>query len=635
MNPESHTRLNMWINAFPRVAGATAIATGLIVIVGWKFDVPVLKSLHPDLVSMKANTALAFVLAGMSLLLHSESGAGKQRMTSWFLASLVGLIGLLNVAQYAFTWDAGIDQLLFCESQGTFGTFSPGRMALNTATNFCLLGLALLMLNRRTRWGEALAQIPALVVGLFGLLGLLAYIYGLSEFSGYAVYARMALHTAASFIVLSVGVLCLQPDVGIVAVVRGEGLAGYMARRLIVAAVGIPLVLGWLVAEGEMRGWYGNQFGEVIAATAYIAIFVFLVWTVGRSLDKRDAERKSLEQTLLQSEKEFRGLFDDAPVGYHELDHEGHITRINQTELKSLGYQAGEMLGHFVWEFLDHQEASRQSVLAKLAGTKSPAKGVERLYRRKDLTTITVLSEDKLLRDAEGLITGIRTTLQDVTELKRAQKLLHESEERHRTLVQNLAEGVGLVDEEERFNLANPAAETIFGVPAGSLIGRSLQEFMDPDEFQKMRGQTTKRRHGETASYEIQINRPDHEKRYLLVTVSPFVDNEGSFVGASGIFRDLTDARSPRRRTGWRRKRSAKVKNDSGKLLKVRKGGSGKRMLMVCTRIQALLFKRSLAITQERSLAGSTSMICSHQMFEMSCDKQPLRRLPEKRSLEA
>ena len=60
--------------------------------------------------------------------------------------------------------------------------------------------------------------------------------------------------------VLSVGVLCLQPDVGIVAIMRGEGAAGHMARRLIVAAIGVPLVLGWVVSQGEMQGWYGRGF---------------------------------------------------------------------------------------------------------------------------------------------------------------------------------------------------------------------------------------------------------------------------------------------------------------------------------------------------------------------------------------
>ncbi len=85
------------------------------------------------------------------------------------------------------------------------------------------------------------------------------------------------------------------------------------------------------------------------------------------------------------------------------------------------------------------------------------------------------------------------------------------------------------------------AAETIFGVPAGELVGRSIQEFVDPAEFEKVRSQTVGRLKGETASYEMQIIRPDGKNRYLLVTVSPFIGNDGTFIGSIGVFRDLTE----------------------------------------------------------------------------------------------
>ncbi len=105
-------RVTMWINALRRVAGATAIAAGATVLIGWLLDIEFLKSLGPNLVSMKANTALAFVLAGISLLLHASSGESKRRRTAGFLASLVFLIGLITVAEYVFKWDAGIESTL-------------------------------------------------------------------------------------------------------------------------------------------------------------------------------------------------------------------------------------------------------------------------------------------------------------------------------------------------------------------------------------------------------------------------------------------------------------------------------------------------------------------------------------------
>ena len=541
MNSEDHTRFNWWINALPRVVGVTAIAAGSIVIVGWIFDIQLLMSILPNLVSMKANAAIAFVIAGMALLLRAPLASARQRMVSRFMAFLLLLVGLITVAEYAFNWDAGIDQLLFNEPQGTIGTFLPGRMAFNSALNFSLLGFALLTLGRKTRWSDGLAQVFALLVGLSGMLAIVAYTFGLAGSSGLAVYTRMALHTAVTFILLSVGLVCLSPEIGIMAVVRDEGSAGHMARRLMLAAIVLPVLLGWLVVQGERLGLYGNQFCDVIDTTIYIAVFVFVIWIIGRSLITMDVERRRLEQSLFQSEIEFRELFDNAPVGYHELDAEGRISRINQTELRSLGYRVEEMLGHVVWEFVSDPEVSRRAIMAKLSGTEPPARGVERIFIRKDGTTITVMIQDRLLLDVHGDISGIRSTLQDVSDLKKARDMLRKSEEEHRTVLQNLAEGICIADGNERFTFVNRAAESLFGVSSGNLIGRSLQEFVDPKEFEKIREQTARRQKGETASYEMQITRPDGEKRDLLLTASPFTDKGGRVTGAIGVFRDLTE----------------------------------------------------------------------------------------------
>ena len=140
-------------------------------------------------------------------------------------------------------------------------------------------------------------------------------------------------------------------------------------------------------------------------------------------------ERKRVQEELQVSEERFREMFDEAPVGYHELDTSGRITRVNQTELKTLGYTAEEMCGRPVWEFIEERDASRQSVLEKLDGKRPPGRNVERTYRRKDGSTVPILCEDKLLLDLEGKITGIRTTLQDITDRKRMEEELKSAKE--------------------------------------------------------------------------------------------------------------------------------------------------------------------------------------------------------------
>jgi PAS domain S-box-containing protein len=137
-----------------------------------------------------------------------------------------------------------------------------------------------------------------------------------------------------------------------------------------------------------------------------------------------ELERFEHEKALRESETRFREMFDDAPIGYHELDAEGRIVRVNRTELALLGYSAGEMLGRQVWEFVEDSELSRRAGLDKLAGILPSGQSVERTYRRKDGTGVPVLIQDRLLLDQNGRIIGIRTTVQDITERKLAEELI-------------------------------------------------------------------------------------------------------------------------------------------------------------------------------------------------------------------
>jgi PAS domain S-box-containing protein len=136
-------------------------------------------------------------------------------------------------------------------------------------------------------------------------------------------------------------------------------------------------------------------------------------------------ERKRAEAALVESEAKFRGLFDDAPMAYHELDRDGRITRINHAGERLLGYAAEELLGRPVWELVV-EKVSQEAVRRKLSGV-MPLTSYERTFVRKDGTLILAQVDDRLIYDAEGNVTGIRTTLQDITERKRMEAELEQA----------------------------------------------------------------------------------------------------------------------------------------------------------------------------------------------------------------
>ena len=142
---------------------------------------------------------------------------------------------------------------------------------------------------------------------------------------------------------------------------------------------------------------------------------------IGPALEAADQRsvRGRAEKELRASEARYRQLFDDAPIGYHELDSDGCITRVNETELAMLGYTREEMLGRPIFEFIVNAEVEIAKVMyqRKLQST-GPMASFERRYRRRNGTEIPLLLEDRILRDENGNGIGVRTTLQDISALK-------------------------------------------------------------------------------------------------------------------------------------------------------------------------------------------------------------------------
>jgi len=132
---------------------------------------------------------------------------------------------------------------------------------------------------------------------------------------------------------------------------------------------------------------------------------------------------KRAEEALRQSEERFRLLFEQAPVAYHEIDREGVVTRVNQAECALLGYEPWEMVGRRIWDFtaLEEQAASHDAVRRKIA-EEQPLAVFARDYVRRDGTRLVLEIHENLIRDQEGAVAGIRSSLLDITERKRTEK---------------------------------------------------------------------------------------------------------------------------------------------------------------------------------------------------------------------
>jgi diguanylate cyclase (GGDEF)-like protein/PAS domain S-box-containing protein len=253
------------------------------------------------------------------------------------------------------------------------------------------------------------------------------------------------------------------------------------------------------------------------------------------------SDRVRAEANLRDSERRFRDLFDNAPVGYHEVDAEGRYVRVNDTELAMLGYTRDEVIGRHAWEFVV-EEISRAAIDEKLAGAVELAP-FERTFIAKSGEHIPVLLEDRLILDPNGRPSGIRTTVLDIGDRKRAEHALRESEERYRQLVELSPDAIA-VHRRGRIVFVNPACVKLFGAAhADELVGRRAIDFVHPEHRKRarQRGQWTHKQGAPAPLLQQRLVRLDGSTVEVELAIMSFSSHDERVFQV--VMRDVTERR--------------------------------------------------------------------------------------------
>ena len=251
-----------------------------------------------------------------------------------------------------------------------------------------------------------------------------------------------------------------------------------------------------------------------------------------RTENKRAFDAISRLATIVESS-------DDAIIGGTL---EGVITSWNKGAEKLYGYSAGEILGQPI-SVLAPPERSEEvtQILARLKrGERIEEYELERV--RKDGSLIYISLSLFRLTGSRGEVTGAAAIARDVTERKRAEQALHESEERYRSLVEAAPDVIFTVSAEDgSLTSLNPAFETLTGWSRAEWLGRPFVGMVHPDDLPVAVERFQKALRGET--------HPPHELRVLCKSgeylVGEFTSTshvkDGKVVGQLGIARDITD----------------------------------------------------------------------------------------------
>ncbi len=522
---------------------------GILVVIGWILSEETLKSIQPDWISMKANTAICFILCGACLWIVLRPSRGfLPARASQVLAVLVFLAGTLTFFEYALGLDLHIDQALFHESIGAASTAIPGRMAATSAVNFVLLGWSLFFFKNRHGW---LMQIPAVLAACIGVLSVTGYLYavqGLKQIGPQLI----ALHAALTFVIFSVGVILGQPEAGFMKLVTRTEIGGILVRRLLPAMLVVPFVSGWLVLAGAHLGWYPPETAWALFA---LTTAMALAGSVSRSaaiLNRLDESLRvstatlQAEQALKESSARYRTLFENMLDGYaycrmlYTGDEPTDFVYMEvNSAFKSLtgltsveGRKASEVIPSF-----PESTPELFAACGKVARTGVPERLEAWHENAKKWLFISIYSPEP---------DHFVAIFENIDERKKLETSLGQQKNLLMTVIDSLPDLIFVKDTLGKFLLANKALAIAAGTgDPRSLVGKTDYD-ISPREIADLYVANDRI---VIESAQSQINTEElstfgnESARWILTTKVPLVDQEGTVNGLVGISRDITERR--------------------------------------------------------------------------------------------
>jgi PAS domain S-box-containing protein len=536
--------------SFAALLGA---AIALLVLAGWVIESPFLTSFVPYGERARAKTAVGLLSAACALLILKRTPSGWQRKVGVALAFVPALLSAFTLSKYlpgenTYT-ESWIYQLLLGQADPEMFYISP-----MSAAGLILLSASLLLLDSTCRRGVAAAQLLSLLLMMLSLVALIGYAYGAEPFYAFGQRIAMGFPSAAGLFALAAATMLARPDRLPVSLFCASNMGGFLARRVLPAAFLFPIMFGVLRFWGQQAGLYGTELGLAIYTLTNVVFFCALVGWVSWKLGGIDTLRLSAEDARKAEEKRFRATFNNAAVGIAHVALDGRWLRFNDCLAKITGYTPENLL-RLTFQEITHPEdlASDLAQAQKLLTGEIDHYLMDKRYIREDNSTVWVSLTGSLVRNDAGKPEYYIAVVQDISERKRAEQALSESEIRLQAIFNSMTEAVGIFDASGNLLDINPAGLEMHGFAGAAPKRLNLSELKQIFELSDLQGNVLPMERwplvrvlsGETYhQYEVRVSRNDGGRSFIgSFGGAPVLDAQGRTLLAVVTIRDVTAQR--------------------------------------------------------------------------------------------
>ncbi len=252
---------------------------------------------------------------------------------------------------------------------------------------------------------------------------------------------------------------------------------------------------------------------------------------------------KETEKELEESEEKLRQLYENAPVPYHTLSPDGVITDVNEKWCQTLGYSKREVIGRYIFDFIDknERESAKSSFKEKITSKKFYVEGHERKFLTKAGEERIFVINDFFSYDNNYRVKFVQTTMEDITLKKKIEAAVQESEEKFKSLVETSADVVFRLTKIGNIEYVSPRVKKMYGYDPDELIGKHLRTTTPVKDLPKAL-KALKMVYSGKSLKNFEINQKSKSGKIIPMEINAVpVKKDGKIVGFQGIMRNITD----------------------------------------------------------------------------------------------
>jgi two-component system cell cycle sensor histidine kinase/response regulator CckA len=263
-----------------------------------------------------------------------------------------------------------------------------------------------------------------------------------------------------------------------------------------------------------------------------------------RGIGQEITRHMQMEENLWQSEEKYRNIIEDIQDGYFELDLSGSLTFFNESICKIHGYSREELMGMNHRQFADKENSIKAyEAFNKIYNTGTSSNLFDYEIIRKDGTRRQVEISASLIKDSAGKPIGFRGTTRDVTERKKMEEMLRQSEERYRTILDETEDAYFEVDIKGNITFLNDAICRLLRYPREELMGKSFRVHVAEEDMHIVYDAFALIYNTGKPVRDIRYKavRRDGTTGYAEMTGFPLRNRNGEIIGFRGVGREITE----------------------------------------------------------------------------------------------